>query len=373
MKKQVFTMILVVVAFGLGGCMSKPSYLEPPKKAAVYDDSKSYAYNVLSATTTKKFASVDSPGGGLTKPRLSTKDKEVEKALQAEAVALEKAEIESGAALDPQTAAALDIGTSIWYNDMITSGWSSGKLTSGGLTKGQSLGIAAGLALIGGMAQSNPNQGIMEDHDILYFSWKPKSEINNKNDATEWLTDVLLDAYDAASREVEIQEPYEFDYAFSKAIGDKVYPAWVRVMGGWCDLDNVGCYLSVNSLVDAHSTVSPEFLGGEDSWLLAAGATEKVYEGRFRASEKPEDYQKPKFESLSFFLKVSENLPDDIYMLLPGKNPYRNVLYRNEEGELEALARPVLINKGEMHRFQSPPEEVAQLRKDAGKKFLGIF
>jgi hypothetical protein len=107
--------------------------------------------------------------------------------------------------------------------------------------------------------------------------------------------------------------------------------------------------------------------------LIGTGAVEKVYEGRFRDIEKPEEYEKPAFETLAFFMKVSENLPEDIYMLLPGKNPYRNVLFRDGDGELRAIDRPVLLNKGGIHRFQSPPEVIAQLREDANKKFLGLF
>lgn len=234
----------------------------------------------------------------------------------------------------------------------ITPGWGSAGITSGGMSNFDSAGIAAGLILLKGMTK-NPNEGILADHDVMFFGWMPKEKMNKK-EADAWFRDSLLNAYSEASRNVEIQAPYEFDYACSKTINNNTYSAYTRVLGGWCELDNVGCYVSISKIVDLHDTIAPEYVGGGESWLMATGVVESVYEGKFPKNKKPEGYEKPAFETLSFYEEVGRHLPDEIFMLIPGQNPYREILYRDGEGSLQSVARPVLVNKGKAHLFVTP-------------------
>lgn len=363
MKKSLSFIVVLVVAFGLGGCAKKYQRFDPPSKVAVYDNSKSYAWNVLHATSTKPFASMDTPGGGVVKPHKNMKDKDMKKTLHAEALSLD-------AELSPHTEAALDVGIGAAYNSLITPGWGSAGVTSGGLSNLDSAGVAAGLILLKGLTK-NPYEGITEDHYVLFFGWVPQENMS-KEEVNEWFRKSLFSAYSKAAENAKTPEPYRLGPVRSdKQIDDVYLPAYLDVTGGWCDVDNVECVMNIGKTIDIHDTIAPEYVGGSESWLLGAGSSKGVHVGR---GEKPEGFEAPKFETLSFYEEVGRHLPDEIFMLIPGKNPFKEILYRAEDGSLQPVMRPLLVNRGKTHFFVTPPEVTAQLKKEAGKKkFLGIF
>jgi hypothetical protein len=371
--KNFGVIVVLVVAFGLGGCAGGKRFITDIKSGAEYDERKSYAANVLHATTSQELASIDSPGGGLTKPYKGVSEDKIEEALQAEAMMLDQNALASDSdkgGLDPHAEAALDVGIEAAYNSILTPGW--GSASAGGLSGMQNAGITAGLLLLNGLTK-NPNEGRMIDHAILYFAWVPKKE-KTQEEAEQWMRDVLLQAFSNAAKSTEMQKPYALSEAQSKTFGKSVVSAYVGVSGGACDLDNIYCRFGAGMTVDVQGTEAPTFLDFGDSWLIVTSGIDEIYEGRFTEG-KPENYQPPKFETLEFYGNVSRNLPGNIFMAIPGKNEYMPPQkLRGADGKIHEVTRPLLLNQGEVFLFQSPPERVAELKENAqSKKFLGLF
>jgi len=318
---------VLVVAFGLGGC---GGLMAKPEKAAIYDDSKSYAYNVLGAATNDELASVDSPAGGLTIPRKGMPEEEIESAVRKEA--------------------ALDIGLSTAYNSAITSGWSGASVTSGGLSNADSLGITAGLILLGGLSDGKGEP--LPDHDILIFGWIDDTSQKEKEVKKEFL-DLIFDAYENAAGSVKLRDgysvtdPVKYGYGFLDVVAFSV-----PVRGGYCNGEGVECSFSVFGGAELEKTRKPHVLGGEPSWRVSANATKSVYD--LNRDKDLGGYEKPKFEELAFYLEVSKSLPEDFFILIPGKNPHRQVYYTNPDGDLLPVMRPLLLNEGKVRRFSTP-------------------
>lgn len=365
MKKQFLVLFVAFVALCLGGC-GGPVFITDVKSGAKYDDTKSYAANVLHATSEQDMVNIDSPFGGITKPYQSVSEKKINKILQDEAMQIddEKLDMMNNEGGGQYTYAALDLGIGAAYNNL----WNTGSVGSLGDS-----GVVAGLLLLKGLTQ-NSYEGKMAGHEVLYFGWIPK-EGRAKEEVEQWMGDALLQAFDKAADITEIDSPYRFEKAKRKKYGEKSCYAHVNVSGGWCDLDNIICQFGTGWVQDVLSTKAPEFLDIGDSWLVVAGSLYfTVYEGAFDG-DKPKGYEKPAFETLPFYYNVSQNLPDSLFISIPGANRYTDaLLVKDKNGALQEVARPIVLNKGKAFFFQSPPDQIAKFKKEAqDKKFLGIF
>ncbi len=358
---------VLVVAFGLGGCGGKVAYVDPPKKPAKLDSSKSYAMNVLQSTTSGGLATLDSPYGGMTKPHRGIKDEQITDALVQEARHVEVPKT----GLDGSD--LRDIGVDLAVASAFNPGWSSTKLTSGGPTNVESLGVMAGLMLLQNLGQSR-YQNAYIDNGVLYFAWIPKRQMS-KEEAFKWFKQSLLDAHKKAVAEFDLMAPYDLGDAKKHVLEGKEMAAFIEVTGGMCNLDSVLCRFGTSHVMDVHSVVSPEFIGGEDAWLLVTGGLEPVFEQSYSSEKKPDNYRKPRFETATFYQEVAKHLDNELFLLVPGKNPYFDMAARTEDGALVPTLRPVLVKNGEVFPFQLPPEEVTALKQKAEKdgKFLGVF
>lgn len=331
------------------------AYVDPPKKPLNYDNSKSYAMNVLQSTTSEELATIDSPAGGMTKPFKGIKGEQIADALAQEAHHVDVPNV----GLDGSDLS--EIGVDLAVVSAFNPGWGSSKLTSGGLTNAESLGVMAGLMLLQNLGQ-NRYQDAYIDNGVLFFAWAPQRQMS-KEEALKWFKQALLDAHKEAVSEVELIGPYELGTAKKHVSDGKEMAAFVEVSGGMCDLDSVLCRFGTSNIIDVHSVVSPEFIGGEDSWLLVTGGIEPVFEKNYASEKKPDNYRKPKFETATFYQSVAKHLDSELYMLIPGENPYFDMFARTEDGELVPTLRPALVKNGELFPFQLPRKEVEAIKQ----------
>jgi hypothetical protein len=319
--------VVLVVAFGLGGCAR--NIVHPPAKGAEYDESKSFAYNVLNATTTDELTTMDSPAGGMTKQHAD--DSAYEAAARKES--------------------AMDVGLSAAYNSAVDSAWGSGQITSGGLSNMDSLGISAGLLLLGNLG-NDKFKDWKPDHGVMYFGWLPSEGIG-KVEAKEKFLNILYDAHKNAAATFEMDCPYKIG-AVEKDGGTFKLPVWAKIEGGYCDTERVHCRFATTKNIEIDATETPSFLEKGKAWQVVTWSQHPVFDNYY--FNKEDSYEKPKFDEVSFYLELSKYLPKEVFIHVPGSTKYRDIFFRDVDGGLAPLKRPLLLNQGRIYKYSTPSE-----------------
>lgn len=304
MKVKALLAMVVISTLLLGGCSVH-------KKPYAYDDDKSYAYNMLDATTARKLCIKDRP--------------------------LRNRGSIGSAALAGYGA----LGTN--------------SLSHFGVSSGAEAGLAAGLILFGANDYYKPGK------DSRIFGWIPRQGLTHEQ-AKEKIEEAIYQAMLEAVKSTTLPEGYFFTEVSKGITEDSFFGASpaveALVSGPSCGSETTYCSFLIPSFsFGVIPSFEPEILGGEAAWFfccrlydngerLRNGATEEL-KVEFRKN-------KSKFNlwDYEFFEHLSANLPSNYFFYMAPYNKFSKLEMNN--GEKATI--PLMFSKGETFYF-TPPEK----------------
>lgn len=199
------------------------------------------------------------------------------------------------------------------------------------------------------------------------IAWMPKSMASSPDAARDLFDQLISDAL--AKTAVGFSLPDGHSFAGMTRIppgpGSKWGAPFIAIKGGKCDQPLHTCGFGIGALIP-FERVAPDFLGGQDSFAFTQSGdlndarTGWIWQScRKMSSDKPYAYAKEWYALLpeaEFYAALSRNLPDWVYIYLPGG---QRVSRHTPDGEYSWLPYPVLLNKGSTHYFIEPEPATA--------------
>lgn len=216
---------------------------------------------------------------------------------------------------------------------MAAAGW-AGAGSSGPASLGLSSLAGAGLNVL---AFAIPEKTL--ESSSLCFAWVKKGN-ESKDEVFSRFEGQVAQAFRRAIEETPLPSGYSYELVHE-------HLAHVKIAGPECG-DDTKCGYNVYAFKTLKDGFAPDTLGGGEAWRLDLGIT--------TASHKPNsvfDPGKALFNDLLFYQNLSAGLPPETFIYLaPQQGTYR-ISMQTEQG-MRFLQVPVLLNKGEIHRFIAP-------------------
>lgn len=171
------------------------------------------------------------------------------------------------------------------------------------------------------------------------FGWIPKGN-ERKEDVISRIKEQAEHALHETLAETTLPQGYSYTV-------NQKYPFMVEIDGPECG-DKAACKYKFYVDQEMENSFAPETLGGGEAWRFTIIMNPASYAPKAMFSK-----EVPLFSDLQIYQRLSSKLPPNFFIYLAPSYASWMVSMQTEQG-MRFLLAPVLLNKGEIHRFIAP-------------------